>query len=191
MKQINRTAQNNYSAFRSIFLIPLFLLFIIGSSFNWLKLPVVITGHLKKNPSAASAHTNGVTVFVKADDKKLAETVTDSKGNFTLSITPGNEKSFDFFCTAADIDTLLIASFTRFESDTPEVTLYVPGIHKKNLLGKVICPKCKKADQVYDIVYTGKKGLGSEGVAASKQPSEAATSNKLAKFYCERDKVEF
>lgn len=190
MQRIYRPSQK-HSSFRPSFLILLLILFIVGTSFSCLNLPMVLTGHLKKNPSAASAYTNGVTIFVKAGNTKLAETVTDSKGNFTISFTPAGEESFDFFCTAADIDTLLIASYDRFESNTPEITFYIPGIHKKNLFGKVVCPKCKKTNQVYDIVYTGKQVSGSTETSDNKQPKEEASSKKLAKFYCERDKIEF
>jgi hypothetical protein len=74
-------------------------------------------------------------------------------GNFDLSFTPEKEKSFDFFCSCVGVDTMLIASVTRFESDTPEMTFFIPAKNKKNASGKVICQKCKRTDNIYKIVY--------------------------------------
>lgn len=179
------TPKQKYSPpLRSIILIPVFILSVTITGFQMISLPVTIRGHLKKNPADTSADINAVTIFVKGDDKKLAEAITNDKGDFEIGFTAGEEKSFDFYCTSAVIDTLLIASFKHFESDTPEITFLIPGERKKNLFGKIICPKCKKADKVYTIVYNGTEK------AASEKEEQPAT-GKPAKYYCERDKVEF
>lgn len=182
------TSKQQYlSSFYRIIFTLAFILPVI-TSFKLASHPVNIKGHLKKNPADTSADINAVTVFVKADDKKLAEAVTNDKGDFEMSFTAGDEKSFDFYCSAAGIDTLLIASFKHFESDTPEITFFIPGERKKNLLGKIICPKCKKADKVYTIVY---EGSGSDKWKAADEKEERPSPGKPAKYYCERDKVEF
>jgi len=96
-------------------------------------LPITITGHLKKNPKDTSAFIQNVVVLVKGDNKILSKTLTDNKGDFTITFTPKNEKSFDFYCTGLGIDTLLLSSVTTFESDTPEMSFYIPVQHKKTL----------------------------------------------------------
>ena len=71
-----------------------------------------------------------VTVFVKSDNKILGKVLTDDKGDFKLTFTPENQKSFNFYCTGVSLDTLLICSMTIFESDTAEHTntdIYFPG----------------------------------------------------------------
>ena len=59
---------------------------------------------MKKNPKDTSAFIQSVLVFVKGDNKVLAKTLTDDKGDFTITFTPKNEKSFDFYCTGLGID---------------------------------------------------------------------------------------
>src|SRR5688572_1785278 len=93
--------------------------------FRHFTLPVTITGRLKKNPKDTSAFIQSVVVFVKGDNKVLAKTLTDDKGDFTITFSPRNEKSFDFYCTGIGIDTLLLSSVITFESDTPEMTFYI------------------------------------------------------------------
>ena len=155
-----------------------------------------------KNPVDSSAYTNGIIVFVKGDNKILAKTVTNNKGDFTITFTPKNEKSFDFYCAGLGIDTLLISSVTSFESDTPEMTFYIPGIRKKTALGKTTCPKCKKADKVYKIVYSdGIPDHFDDDIKVHKQNENPNIIDGeyyagtcivgVAKFYCDRDKAEF
>jgi hypothetical protein len=183
-----------YSAIIAKILFATFLL-----SFRLPTNPVYITGHLKRNPKDTSAYVVGVTIFVKGDNKLLATTVTDSLGDCKLTFTPDGEKSFDFFCAGLGIDTLLLSSITRFESDTPEMTFYIPGHIKKNVLSRVICPKCKRTDKVYEIQY-------GDAPVATKQASrlgdttyspiykgkyQASCIVGPAKFYCNRDRVKF
>ena len=169
--------------------------------FNLLTNPVHVTGHLKRNPKDTSAYVEAIAVIVKGDNKILAQTFTDRQGNFELTFTPDKEKSFDFYCYGLAVDTLLIASFRTFESDTPDLTFYIPGITKKNFLGQTLCPKCKKADKVYKIRY------GDALPVVTKQVSEndditysrivdghynaGSCIGGVATYYCDRDKVEF
>lgn len=167
--------------------------------FRHLTNPVTITGHLKKNPKDSSAFVDRVLVFVKGDNKILAKVLTDEKGDFELTFTPKKEKSFDFFCTGLGIDTLLIASVTTFESDTPEMTFYIPGQVKRNAFGKVLCPICKRTDMVYKIQY-GDAPIMTRHISktgdTTYSPIYKGTYQEscivgLAKFFCDRDKAKF
>ena len=162
--------------------------------------PVYITGHVKLNPKDTSAYIQGLFVFVKGDERVLAKTHTDSNGNFNLTFTPEKEKSFDFFCQGVAIDTLLLSSVTTFDSDTPELTFYIPSLRKKNALGQTLCPKCKKADKVFKIAY----GDGMPVKMEISNTGDTTYSNiangryyagtciiGIAKYYCNRDKVKF
>src|SRR5690348_13533602 len=115
--------------------------------------PVYITGHIKRNPKDTFAYVDHIIVFVKGDNKVLAKTITDNNGNFNLKFTPKQEKSFDFFCKGVGLDTLLVGSVKVFKSDTPDMTFYIPIQYKKSFFGKVICPKCNKADKVVKVEY--------------------------------------
>ena len=169
--------------------------------FKLLTNPVHITGHLRKNPKDTSAYVGGITVIVKGDNKLIAKTFTDRHGNFELTFTPKNEKSFDFYCYGLAVDTLLIASVQTFESDTPDLTFYIPGIKKKNSLGQTLCPKCKKADKVYKIRYGDALPLVTRQVSENGDITYSRIVNGhynagfcivgVATYYCDRDKVEF
>lgn len=150
----------------------------------------------------SSGFVEWVTVFVKSDNKILAKVLTDNKGDFKLTFTPENQKSFDFYCTGVGLDTILISSVKTFESDTPEMTFYIPGLRKKNSLGKTICPKCNKADKVYKIVYSD--GIPDHFDDDTKARKPNTNPNIIdgeyyagtcivgvAKYFCDRDKVEF
>ena len=162
-------------------------------------IPVYINGHIKKNPSEASANTNHLRVFVKGDKKILAESQTDDDGNFKMTFTPLLEKSFDFYCSGIGVDTMLLASLTSFENDTPEITFYLPCNSKKNSAGKTICPKCKRTDKVYPIEY-GNEPVTTVRISKSgdttyshiyKGTYQESCVSQPAKYYCDRDKVKF
>lgn len=112
---------------RTITTLSTFLLTALLLSFRSTTNPLTITGHLKKNPKNTSVHINGLTIFVKADNKIVDKTITDDKGNFILSFTPRTEKSFNFYCTGVGIDTLVLYSTDHFESDEIELSLLIPG----------------------------------------------------------------
>ena len=161
--------------------------------------PVNITGHIKKNPKDTSVYVGLLTVFVKGDKKILAKALTDDNGNFKMTFTPMKEKSFDFFCTGIGIDTLLIESVTTFDSDQIEMTFYIPTKIKRNTLGKVICPKCKRTDKVYPIEY-GDAPITTSYISKSGDTTYSSIYKgkyrescivEPAKYYCDRDKIKF
>jgi len=177
----------------------LFATFLLG--FKLLTNPVHITGHLKRNPKDTSAYVEGITIILKGDNKILAKTFTDRHGNFELTFTPEKEKSFDFYCYGLAVDTLLIASVRTFESDTPDLTFYIPGIVKKSFMGQALCPKCKKADKVYKIRYGDALPVVSRQISENGDTTLSRIVNGhynagscivgIATYYCDRDKVEF
>jgi len=140
-----------------------------------------------------------LTVFIKGDGKVLAEAITDDNGNFKIVFTPMKEKSFDFFCTGIGIDTLLIASITTFDSDEIEMTFDIPAKVNRNALGKVICPKCKRTDKVYEIEYGDapvttvhiSKSGDTTYSAIYKGKYQESCITRLAKYYCDRDRIKF
>jgi hypothetical protein len=171
----------------------------LSSAFRPLINPVNINGHLKKHPKDTSAVIAYLRVFVKGNNKILAESLTDGKGNFELTFTPEKEKSFDFYCVQPELDTMLIASVTGFESDTPEMNFFLPSQPKRNALGKAICPKCKRTDKVYEIEYgdpiVSSLRIGKSGDTTFspiyKGKYRTGCLSGSAKYYCDRDKVKF
>ena len=156
--------------------------------------PVYITGHIKKNPKDTLDYVAHLNVFVKEGNKVLAKTQTDAEGNFELAFTPKKEKSSDFYCFGVSIDTLLIASVTTFDSDTPEMTFFIPNIYLTNKLGKIICPKCKKSDRVHQLFYSKEiciVGDTTHYTVIKGKTKPGHNYLEVAKFHCDRDKVNF
>lgn len=184
--------------FKIKYILPLFvaLLFL---SFKNLSNPVFIIGHLKPKNAELKNDIIGLKIFVKADGKILAESYTDQNGDFNLTFTPENEKSFDFFCSGIGIGTILLKSVTNFESENIEISLDYTAKYKKTILGKVICLKCKKADKVYEILYsdppivTRKINKFGDTIYSKiyKNKYREGCIVEPAKYYCERDDVKF
>lgn len=182
----------------SIYISTIFIsLILLG--FKPLINPVIITGHLKTNLKDNSTYFDNLLVFVKGDGKILAKSFTDSKGDFQITFTPNAEKSFDFYCTGLGIDTLLIASVTTFESDILEMTFYIPGKLNRNVFGRVVCPICRRTNNVYKIRYgdapvfifkTSKSGDTTYS-PIYKGKYQASCLREPATYYCDRDKVKF
>lgn len=162
--------------------------------------PIHITGHLYKNGADSSTiNTANLIVFVKGDKKILAKGLTDDKGDFTLTFTPKNEKTFDFYCSGLGTDTMLLSSISFFESDTPDIKFYLPGKHQYNKAGKVICPKCKKTKTVYTIKYSSSpvltRYINKSGDTSYSRIHKGTYQESCiagpARFYCSLDKVKF
>ncbi len=189
----------HFKILRLIIYISTIFLSTILVGFRPLTNPVTISGHLKKSPKDTSAYVDILLVFVKGDNRILAKSVTNNNGDFEITFTPNKEKSFDFYCTGLGIDTLLIASVTTFESDTPEMTFYVPGQLNRNALGRVICPICKHTDKVYKISHSDavvltiriSKSGDTTYSPIYKGKYQAGCLGGPATYYCDRDKVKF
>ncbi|MCC2546341.1 hypothetical protein LJY25_07785 [Hymenobacter sp. BT175] len=159
----------------------------------------IISGHLRKNPSDPSWYIEGVNILVKDDNEVLAKNTTDSKGDFELILPSVKGKHLDFFATGLGIDTLLIASIEKSESSSFEMTFYIPGVIKRNVLTRVVCPKCKRSNHVYEIWY------GDAPVVTTRVSKSGATTYspiykgkyqgscivQPASYYCDRDKLKF
>ena len=163
--------------------------------------PVSITGHIRKSPIDTSAYIEHMYVTVKGNNHILAKTMTDDKGDFFVTFTPTDEKSFDFFVNGVTTDTLLIGSVRTFTSDTPDITFYIPAATKKNLFGQTICIKCNKADKVYRIRYGDGLPLSSMHISDNGDTTYSPIVNGrynagtcivgIATYYCDRDRVQF
>lgn len=153
---------------------PIILMLFYFVNNNSLINPIYISGHLKENIKGPTIRLIGLIITVKGDDKVLAKDTVKAGGTFFISFTPGNQHSFDFFCSGLGVDTILIGSFNSFKNDNPTLTFNLPATLRKNSLGQIICMKCKKADRVYKI-----------------KQNHASPSAKIATYFCDRDKVRF
>ena len=168
-------------------------------SFKNFSNPIFINGHLKPKNAELKNDIIALKIFVKADGKTLAESYTDQNGNFKLTFTTENEKSFDFYCSGIGIGTILLKSVTNFEGKNIEMNLDFTAKYQKTFFGKVKCLKCKKADKVYEILYTDppivtrKINKNGDTIYSKiyKNKYREGCIVEPAKYYCERDDVKF
>lgn len=88
---------------------------------------IYITGHLKNDAiNEKPFNVSGKQIIVKVKNKVIAKSKTDKKGNFDIQFTVDSfdERAFDFY-VIYKVDTLFIKSINEFESDTPDLILYV------------------------------------------------------------------
>lgn len=179
-------------------ILSIFVILVI-LSFKNLSNPIFINGHLKPKNAELKNDIIALKIFVKADGKILAESYTDQNGNFKLTFTPENEKSFDFYCSGIGIETILLKSETNFEGENIEMNLDFTAKYEKTFFGKVKCLKCKKADKVYEILYTDppivtrkiKKNGDTIYSKIYKNKYREGCIVEPANYYCERDDVKF
>lgn len=111
---------------RMLLAISTFLVIILLGSFKPVTNPVYITGHIRIDTTKIHLNPNNLLVLVKGNHKILATTHTDKNGNFELSFTPTTEKKFKFYCSSPPIGTMLLETVAKFESDTPDMTFFIP-----------------------------------------------------------------
>lgn len=86
-----------------------------------------VTGHLKNYPSNKKTFDVSVRqIIVKADEKIIAKSKTDKKGNFEIDFNVDllDKRTFNFY-VIDKADTLFLKSYKEFESDTPDLTFFV------------------------------------------------------------------
>jgi hypothetical protein len=158
---------------------------------------IFLSGQLIQNPKNNLAYIQYLTVFIKSNNKILGKTISNANGIFSLTVNSKVIKSFDIFCTGVGMDTLFLASCNTFKSDTLKLTLITPPEYKKNFFGKIICPKCKKADMTIPIIYGESvvvEKIEKDGNETTNEDDafNAGTCVEMpARYFCKRDKIKF
>jgi hypothetical protein len=184
---------------------PLLIITVIAScvlafAFRHVTNPVYITGHLKDNPDKfPKGFYPFAKVFAKKGKKVVGKTTADSSGDFELVFTPNLKDTFDIYCTPLGREPILLTTITDFDTDNPEMTFHLPVVPTTDLSGKVICPRCKKADNVYLIEYGNyvevshikKNGKRIIDTFYNGTYPEIYCVVGAATYFCHRDKVKF
>ena len=88
--------------------------------------PVYVKGHVRQKFEQSSIPAKHISVFVREKGKIVAQTKTDDKGDFSFSWTPELNVPSYFYAVRSKADTVLLKKVSAFESDTPELTFYIP-----------------------------------------------------------------
>lgn len=191
---------NYYLGYMVKLIIISILSYIVLTGFNLINTPIHFSGHLSKNDKYPYTYMEGLAIIVKSNDETLASTITNSNGDFELEFKHEKQNSYDFFCHGVTIDTLYIGSVNVSGLNTIHMNFEIPSNPKRNILGQVLCPKCKKANKVYKIRY----GDGLPILRTISNMGDTTYSNiykgyynagtcltDIAKHYCDRDKIKF
>lgn len=143
---------------------------------------VDIEGRLKSSDGKTTSA--GHRILVYQENKLLCDSLTRHKGAFMLSFclssgearnAVGDINTIDFFTIVGNKDTVLIGSVESFISDGElSGNLFLP---KKGIANDKLCPKCRKSDNLYTLVYSPKE--------------QKDFTFDAAKFYCIRDRTKF
>lgn len=180
------------------FIIPI-LIVTTFLSFKYVQNLVTIYGQL--NPENSKTNIYGLKILAKSKNNILGEAFTDSVGKFKLTLIPESTDKIDLFCTGIKDDTIFLKRIDNLKTNSLKKTFSLPTAYKLNLIGKVICPICKKADKVLPLVYLNTNPAVITGIKTTEK-GEIITGNaifkqekyipiELSKYSCQRDKIKF
>ena len=154
--------------------------------------------HIRKNPADSSVFVNHLDVTIKRRGYTIWTGRSDDIGDFSCDKIESNKDPFDIFCTAVGVGTLLIGSLQVTDSSCLDTVLLIPAEKRCDHAGRILCPKCHKGDKVYPIEYgmlsstevEDSRRAGGSGIVNGKfMPGTCEP--MAAKYYCDRDKVQF
>lgn len=157
-------------------------------------------GVIIANPKIASRSVPPtLTVVLNGNGRMLAKTTAGSGGSFTISFPPGKDSVYDFSCTTGGPDTLFLKSVTGTGTESAPLTMLYPCEPDTTASGDIICPKCRKEDQVYPVVYGDPiiitRHFDTAGKISYEQtpktPAPVDSPMHAARYYCRRDKITF
>jgi len=159
--------------------------------------PTRIICHIRKNPADLSVYVNYLDVTIKRRGHAVWTGRSDDMGDFYCDKIENYKGPFDIFCTGVGVGTLLIGSLPLNGRSCLDTLLLIPAEKRFDHTGRILCPKCHKGDKVYPIEY----GESLTDVEDSKRAGESVIVNgkfqagtcvaMAAKYYCDRDNVQF
>ncbi len=156
-----------------------------------------VSGVLRVNPKTSSMRIPAkLQLLAKVNGQVAGKAFPDSSGRFQLSLPPVKDSLFDVFCVAPGLDTLFLRSVPAAATALP---LLFPCEPDTTASGEIVCPKCRREDQVYPMLYgdpivitrhydtTGK-------VSYERTPGKEPQTDSVvraARYYCRRDRITF
>ncbi len=105
----------------------------------------IVTGKLVVVDNPDFYKVNYVLIIVKAGDNFSDTVITNSSGQFLISLPGDKSNNIDVFYSGAGIRTTFLRHIKNLTADTTNLEIEIPRQYKKNILGKARCPKCGKA----------------------------------------------
>jgi hypothetical protein len=161
-----------------------------------------ITGKLYSSENPQFYAVENIFVILRSDNKAFDTVWTNDKGEFSAVIPSDKQNSIDILYSGIGFGTVYLRFIKQLSQDTTNLQIDVINTYRKNTFGTAICPKCTKTNQVYKIrygdapVYTlliNDKGDTTyspihNGVY---EAGSCVSSAQSARWYCNRDKIEF
>ena len=155
---------------------------------------------VSKNPEFYQ--TDHVSIIIKTDNKPFDTVTTNSKGEFFFFLPKENSKDIDILYSGIGFGTVYLRHINNILGDTTNLDISIPVQYKKNIFGKVYCPKCGKADMTYKIsygdapIYTLQLSESGDTISSAiykgkYQAGTCISSAQSSRWYCDRNKIEF
>ena len=162
----------------------------------------IVSGRLIINKNPNFYNIDHVSIIIKTGNKPFDTVMTNTNGEFFFSLPKDNSKDIDILYSGIGFGTIYLRHINNLIVDTTNLEIVIPIQYKKNIFGKVHCPKCGKADMTYKISYGDAPiyslQLNENGDTISSaiykgkyQAGTCVSSAQSAQWYCDRNKIEF
>ena len=162
----------------------------------------VIIGKIYSSDHPQFYSVENIFVILRSDNKPFDTVRTNDKGEFSANIPSDKRNKIDILYSGIGFGTIYLRHIKQLSADTTNLQIDIANDYKRNIFGTAVCPKCNKTNQVYKIhygdapVYTFRVNDNGD---TSYSPIhngvyEAGTcvsSAQSARWYCDRDKIEF
>lgn len=162
----------------------------------------VITGKLYSSNNPQYYSIENIFVILRSNNIAFDTVRTNEKGEFWATVPDGRTTNIDILYSGIGFGIVYLQNIKKLSADTTNLQIDLAAKYKKNFFGTAVCPKCRKADEVYKIrygdapVYTVRTNDNGD---TSYSPIhngvyEAGTCISVAQsaqWYCKRDKIQF
>jgi hypothetical protein len=162
----------------------------------------VLSGRIYSTDNPQHYSVENIFVILRSNNIAFDTVRTNDNGQFSATIPESKQNNIDVLYSGIGFGTVYLQHIRRLDDDTTNLQIDLAARYKKNIFGIVICPKCRRPDQVYKIhygdapVYTvrtddnGNKTYSPfhNGVY---QAGTCVSTAQSARWYCDRDQIEF
>jgi hypothetical protein len=161
-----------------------------------------IIGKLYSSDNPLFYSVENIFVILRSDNKAFDTVRTNDKGEFSAIIPSDKQKNIDILYSGIGFGTVYLRHIKQLSADTTNLQIDLANNYKKNFFGTAICPKCSRTNQVYKIrygdtpVYTMQ--VNENGDTAYSpihngvyEAGTCVSSAQSARWYCNRDRIEF
>jgi hypothetical protein len=161
----------------------------------------VLTGRIYSSGNPQFYTVENIFVILRSNNIAFDTVQTNERGEFLATIPTDKENNIDVLYSGIGFGTVYLRHIKQLTTDTTNLQIDLAAKYKKNL-GTPVCPKCRRADQVYKIRYGDapvyKVHISDNGDTTYSpihngvyEAGTCVSAAQSAQWYCDRDKIQF